>query len=43
MEAQAVTAAQARNFAGQAGLVATRVPALPTPVPAQPASSWENP
>lgn len=43
MEAQAVTAAQARNFAGQAGLVATRVPALPAPVPAQPASSWETP
>ncbi|MFN3752023.1 MAG: SH3 domain-containing protein [Thiobacillus sp.] len=41
MEALAVTAAQARSFAGQAGLVATRVPALPAP--AQPASSWENP
>ncbi|MFN3544407.1 MAG: SH3 domain-containing protein [Thiobacillus sp.] len=43
MEAQAVTAAQARSFAGQAGLVAANVPALPAPRPAQPASSWENP
>jgi uncharacterized protein YgiM (DUF1202 family) len=42
MEAQTVTAAQARSFAGQTGLVAANVPALPSPKPAQPASSWET-
>lgn len=41
MEAQAVSAAQARSFAGQSGLVALNVPALPAPKAAQPASSWE--
>ena len=43
MEAQAVTVAQAKSFAGQVGLAAANVPALPAPRAAQPASSWENP
>lgn len=42
MEAQAVTTAQARSFAGQVGLAAASVPALPAPQAAQPASSWET-
>jgi hypothetical protein len=41
MEAQAVSAAQARSFAGQSGLVAANVPALPAPRPAQSSSPWE--
>lgn len=43
MEAAAVSAAQARSFAGQARLAAVKVPALPAPAKsAQPASSWET-
>lgn len=42
LEALSVSAAQARNFAGQSGLAAVNVPALPGPKAAQPASSWEN-
>jgi hypothetical protein len=43
MEAAGVSAAQARNFAGQARLAAVNVPALPAPAKsAQPASSWET-
>jgi len=41
MEAQAVSAAQARSFAGQSGLVAAKVPALPAPKPEQSSSPWE--
>ncbi|MBS1219706.1 MAG: hypothetical protein H6R21_2839 [Proteobacteria bacterium] len=41
MEAQAVSVAQARSFAGQSGLVAVNVPALPAPKPAQSSSPWE--
>ncbi|MBW8371105.1 MAG: SH3 domain-containing protein [Thiobacillus sp.] len=42
LEALKVTASQARSHAGQSGLVAVNVPALPEPKPAQPASSWES-
>ena len=42
LEALKVTATQARSHAGQSGLVAVNVPALPEPKPAQPASSWES-
>lgn len=42
MEALSVTATQARSYAGQSGLAAINVPALPAPKPAQPASSWET-
>ena len=42
LEALSVSAAQARNFAGQSGLATVNVPALPGPKAAQPASSWEN-
>lgn len=42
MEASSVTTAQARSFAGQSGLAAVNVPALPEPRPAQPSSSWET-
>lgn len=42
LEGQTVSVAQARSFAGQAGLAAVNVPALPSPRPAQPASSWET-
>jgi hypothetical protein len=45
LEALKVTAAQARNHAGQSGLVAINVAGLPEPKPAQPAqspSTWEN-
>ena len=42
LNAWEVTAAQARAFAGQSGLAAANVPALPEPKPAKPASSWEN-
>lgn len=37
-----VTATQARNHAGQSGLVAVKVPGLPEPKPAQTSSPWEN-
>jgi Bacterial SH3 domain len=37
-----VTVAQAKTFAGQAGLVAVNVPALPEPKPARAPSSWES-
>ena len=42
MEGQAVSVAQARSFASQGGLAAAKVPALPAPQSAQPASSWET-
>ena len=42
LEGLSVSAAQARAFAGQSGLAAVNVPALPMPKAAQPASSWEN-
>ena len=42
LEGLSVSAAQARTFAGQSGLAAVNVPALPGPKAAQPASSWEN-
>jgi len=37
-----VTVAQAQAFAGQASLVAVKVPALPEPKPAKASSSWES-
>jgi hypothetical protein len=37
-----VTVAQAKTFAGQASLVAVKVPALPEPKPAKASSSWES-
>jgi len=37
-----VTVAQAKTFAGQAGLVTVNVPALPEPKPAKAPSSWES-
>jgi hypothetical protein len=40
MDAQGVSAAQAKAFAGQSGLAAIRLPELPDPKPAQPASQW---
>jgi hypothetical protein len=36
------TATQARSFAGQSGLAAVNVPALPEPKPEQASSPWEN-
>jgi hypothetical protein len=42
MEALTVTPAQARSFAGQTGLVAINVPALPAPKPVQSSSPWET-
>jgi hypothetical protein len=42
LDAASVTATQARSFAGQAGLAAVKVPALPKPEPEQSASPWEN-
>lgn len=44
LDAWAVSAAQAENFARQSGLVAVNVPNLPEPKPksAPAASSWEN-
>src|SRR5574340_1277659 len=42
MEALSVTAAQARSFAGQSGLTVAKVPDLPKPQAAQPASTWES-
>ena len=40
MEALTVTPAQARSFAAQSGLAVARVPDLPKPQAAQPASTW---
>ena len=37
-----VTVAQSKAFAGQASLVAIKVPALPDPKPAKASSSWES-
>lgn len=42
LDALTVTAAQARSFAGQAGLVAVKVAPLPKPKPEQSSSPWEN-
>ena len=42
LEGLGVSATQARNYAGQSGLAAVNVPALPAPKPAQPSSSWES-
>lgn len=42
LDALKVTAAQARSFAGQSGLAAVKVPALPKPKPEQSSSPWEN-
>lgn len=42
MEALSVTAAQARGFARQSGLVAVSVPDLPKPQAAQPSSTWDS-
>lgn len=44
LDAWKVTPAQARAFAGQSGLVAVNVPALPAPKPAKSSSPspWEN-
>lgn len=42
LDAVSVSPAQARSFAGQAGLAAVTVPALPEPKPAESSSSWEN-
>lgn len=46
LDAWVATAAQAKAYAGQAGLAAVSVPELPAstsaPKPAQPASPWEN-
>jgi Bacterial SH3 domain len=36
------SAAQARSFAGQSGLAAVNVPALPEPKPEKHSSPWEN-
>lgn len=40
--AVSVSPAQARSFAGQAGLAAVQVQVLPEPRPAQSSSPWEN-
>jgi hypothetical protein len=40
--AMSVSPTQARSFAGQAGLAAVTVPALPEPKPAESSSSWES-
>jgi len=42
LQAVSVSPAQARSFAGQAGLAAVSVPALPEPKPAESSSSWES-
>ena len=42
MEGVKVTPAQARSFAGQSGLTAARVPNLPKPQAAKPASTWDS-
>ncbi|HMA12381.1 MAG TPA: SH3 domain-containing protein [Steroidobacteraceae bacterium] len=42
MEGHNVTAAQARSFAGKAGLAAVNVPELPKPKTAQSSSTWES-
>ena len=42
MEGHNVTAAQARSFAGKAGLAAVNVPELPKPKAAQSSSTWES-
>ena len=42
LDALKVTATQARSFAGQSGLAAVKVPALPKPKPEQSSSPWEN-
>jgi len=42
LQAMSVSPAQARSFAGQAGLAAVKVPALPEPKPAESSSSWES-
>ena len=42
MEALSVTSTQARRYAGQSGLAAVSVPALPVPKPAESSSPWET-
>jgi hypothetical protein len=42
LDAWGATATQARSFAGQSGLAAVNVPALPEPRPEQGSSSWES-
>jgi hypothetical protein len=42
LQAMSVSPTQARSFAGQAGLAAVSVPALPEPKPAESSSSWES-
>mgnify|MGYP001400071353 CR=1 FL=1 len=42
LDAVGVSAAQAGSFAGQSGLAAVKVPALPELKPAQSSSPWEN-
>ncbi|MGB9130644.1 MAG: SH3 domain-containing protein [Thiobacillus sp.] len=42
LESMSVSAAQARSFAGQSGLAAVSVQALPEPKPAQSSSPWEQ-
>jgi hypothetical protein len=42
LDAWVVTVTQAKAFAGQASLVAVKVPALPEPKPAKASSSWEG-
>lgn len=42
MEGQNVSASQARSFAAQSGLAATRVSDLPRPQAQRPASAWEG-
>jgi len=42
LDALNVTAAQARSFARQSGLVAVKVAELPKPQPEQSSSPWEN-
>jgi len=42
LDTMSVSPAQARSFAGQSGLAAVKVPALPEPQPAQSSSPWES-
>jgi hypothetical protein len=42
LDAWSATAAQARSFAGQSGLAAANVPALPEPKPEKSSSPWED-
>jgi hypothetical protein len=42
LQAMSVSPAQARSYAGQAGLAVVSVPALPEPKPAESSSSWES-